>query len=125
MNTVRALASRARRHAPALVALGVCVAAVALPELALAGSAQGLPWEGPLTKLKDSMTGPVAMVVSLIGVVGCLAGLLWGGEMNEFLRKMIMLVLVISGLVAATSVISNLFNASGAVLAVAGLPGLA
>jgi type IV secretory pathway VirB2 component (pilin) len=30
----------------------------------------GLPWETPLTTLSNSVTGPMAYAVSLIGIVG-------------------------------------------------------
>lgn len=114
-----------RRNAPALAVCGIAAVAVLLPEIALAGSAQGLPWEGGLTKLKDSLTGPVAMVVSLLALVGCFIGLAFGGEMNDFLRKAIMVVMAISGVVGASSIMSVVFNASGAVVAMGGLVGLA
>lgn len=117
MNKMRNLKETAKRHAPALLTAAVAGFMVLAPELAWAGSAQGLPWESPLQKLQDSLTGPVAMGVAIIGLVGCMAALIWGGEMNEFLRKMIMLVLVIAGLVTANGVISKLFSASGAVIA--------
>lgn len=34
------------------------------------GGGSGLPWEGPLTKLKQSISGPVAFVIALLGIVG-------------------------------------------------------
>jgi len=44
------------------------------------------------------------------------AMLVWGGEINEFARRIIMLVLVISLIVFSTQLLSTLFNVSGAVL---------
>jgi type IV secretion system protein TrbC len=75
-----------------------------------------LPWETPLQTIATSITGPVAYAISLIGIVVAGAMLVWGGEINEFARRMIMLVLVISLIVFATQVLSTLFNVSGAVL---------
>lgn len=129
MNNVRNLYGVARKHAPKL--LPVALAAVALlgPELAWAGSAQGMPWESPLQKFVDSITGPVAMGVSVLGVIATVGGLIWGGEMNDFLRKGIMMVLGISGIVFATNIITTLFGANGAVIAslgaAVGITGLA
>ncbi|ENZ8598209.1 TrbC/VirB2 family protein [Klebsiella pneumoniae] len=33
------------------------------------GGGAGLPWEGPLTKLKQSISGPVAFVIALLGII--------------------------------------------------------
>lgn len=40
----------------------------------LASSGEGMPWEGPLTRLANSLTGPVARVAGIIAIGG--AGLL-------------------------------------------------
>lgn len=75
-----------------------------------------LPWETPLQTISTSITGPVAYAISLIGIVIAGAMLIWGGEINEFARRVIMLVLVISLIVFASNILSTLFNVSGAVL---------
>ena len=88
-----------------------------LPDHALAASTSsgGLPWETPLQTVSQSLTGPVAYAVSLIGVVITGAMLIFGGEINEFARRIIMLVLVIALLVSATNILSTLFS-TGAVV---------
>jgi type IV secretion system protein VirB2 len=91
--------------------------AVLAPE-AIAGTGGGaLPWESPLQTIADSISGPVAYAISLIGIVVAGAMLVWGGEINEFARRIIMLVLVISLIVFATQLLSTLFNVSGGVIA--------
>ena len=47
----------------------LAIAFLLVADPAVAGSAQGLPWEGPLEKIRNSMTGPVALGISLIGIV--------------------------------------------------------
>jgi type IV secretion system protein VirB2 len=88
-----------------------------LPDQAWASSTSsgGLPWESPLKTVSDSLTGPVAYAVSLIGVVVTGAMLIFGGEINEFARRIIMLVLVVALLVSATNLLSTLFS-TGAVV---------
>jgi len=81
-----------------------------------AGTTTGLPWESPLTTIKNSLSGPVAMTISIIAVCVCGAMLIWGGEMGEFAKRLVMVVLVISLLVASNSIISTLFSATGALL---------
>ena len=80
-----------------------------------AASGGGLPWETPLQTLRDSITGPVAYAISLMGVVVAGATLVFGGEINDFVRRIIMLVLVISLIIFSTNILSTLFNA-GAVI---------
>ena len=98
----------------ALTALLVLL--IAFPEHALASSTGGgLQWETPLQKVRDSITGPVAYAVSLMGIVVTGAILVFGGEINEFVRRVIMLVLVVSLMVFATDLLSTLFS-KGAVI---------
>src|SRR6516165_3740896 len=67
------------------------------PHAALAAAAGGgsLPWDAPLTTLKNDITGPVAFTISLLAMVACGAALVFGGEIHEFVRRIIMLVLVV------------------------------
>src|SRR5258708_35839855 len=56
----------------------------------------GLPWETPLTTLSNSVTGPVAYSVILIGIVGAGRILIFaGGQGNAVLRAAFFCVLVI------------------------------
>jgi len=96
---------------PPLFLLGVFAFAllfVLLPEVAHAttGTAGGLPYESSLTNLRNSMTGPVAFTLSLIGVIASGAALIFGGDLNGFFRSMIFLVLVVALIIGANSMIS-------------------
>ena len=83
-----------------------------LPGLAVAAEAGGgiAEWETPLNKVVASITGPVAFGISAIGVVVSGAMLMWGGEINEFGRRIIMVVLVIALIVTATNLLQTLFG---------------
>jgi type IV secretion system protein VirB2 len=100
------------------VVLAILILAFLVGQAAASTGGGSLPWETPLQTIATSITGPVAYAISLIGIVVAGAMLVWGGEINEFARRMIMLVLVlvISLIVFATQVLSTLFNVSGAVL---------
>ncbi len=76
----------------------------------------GLPYESALTRLRASITGPVAFTLSLIGIVGAAGVLIFGGELTGFLRMMVFLVLLIAILVGAQNVLTTLF-AAGAEIA--------
>lgn len=90
--------------------------ALGCPETALAAST-GLPWEAPLEVVRNSLTGPVAMTISVMGMAVTGGTLVWGGELSEFARRACMLTLAISFLVGGSSFITTVFqSAQGAVL---------
>jgi type IV secretion system protein VirB2 len=98
-----------------LVSLTLVFQTLGFAELAVAAtSGGGLPWETPLQTVRDSISGPVAYAVSLMGIVVAGAMLVWGGEINEFVRRVIMLILVISLIIFASNILSTLFNAAAA-----------
>lgn len=101
------------------VLLALCV--ITMPHEAYgAGTAGGgLPYESALTRLRASITGPVAFTLSLIGIVGAAGALIFGGELTGFLRMMVFLVLLIAILVGAQNVLTTLF-AAGAEIAWSG-----
>jgi type IV secretion system protein VirB2 len=82
---------------------------------ATAGGGAGLPWEGPLNKLKQSISGPVAFVIALLGIIACGATLIWGGEVSEFTRRIIYVVLVVCVIVFANTLLTGAMF-SGAVI---------
>lgn len=93
------------------------VVLVVAAELALAGSTTELPWETPLQTLQASLTGPVAMVIAILAMAVAGAALVFGGEMGDFTRRMMMVVLGISVLLLGGNLISTLFSgASGATI---------
>ncbi len=94
------------------------VCAFTLPHDAYAAGTAGggLPYESALTRLRASITGPVAFTLSLIGIVGAAGALIFGGELTGFLRMMVFLVLLIAILVGAQNVLTTLF-AAGAEIA--------
>ncbi|MBB6469484.1 type IV secretion system protein VirB2 [Aminobacter lissarensis] len=93
-----------------LVALVVCTA-LAAPALASGGG--GLPWEGPLQQVQQSITGPVAGFIALAAVAIAGGMLIFGGELNDFARRLMYVVLVAGILLGATQIV-GLFGASGA-----------
>jgi type IV secretory pathway VirB2 component (pilin) len=99
-----------------LTSLGLL--AVVSPTAALAAAAGGggnLPWETPLTTIQTSITGPVAYAISLIAIVAAGATLVWGGEISEFTRRIIFVVLVIALIAFAAQAYTSIF-AGGAVI---------
>lgn len=84
------------------------------------GGGAGLPWEKPLDMLKKSISGPVAFVIALFGIIACGATLIWGGEVSEFARRIVYVVLVVCLLVFANTLLTGAMF-SGAMVPDAGL----
>ena len=84
----------------------------ATPTLA-SSSGGGLPWEGPLQQIQQSITGPVAGFIALAAVAVAGGMLIFGGELNDFARRLMYVVLVAGILLGATQIV-GLFSASGA-----------
>ena len=84
------------------------------------GGGAGLPWETPLQTLKKSISGPVAFVIALFGIIACGATLIWGGEISEFARRIIYVVLVVCLIVFSNKILtSSMF--SGAMVPAEGI----
>lgn len=101
----------ARLARPALLALAFT--ALAAPAYA-AGS--GMPWEGPLQQVVDSITGPVARAAAVIAIV--IAGItIIFSEGGGGVRKLAFVGLGIAIMFAAVSFFMDFFGfAGGAVL---------
>lgn len=76
------------------------------PALAASSGGGGLPYEDWLTKIVNSVSGPVAYAISVVAMVGAGAGLIFGGELNGFLRTLLVIVLILSFVIAAKNTIS-------------------
>lgn len=99
-----------------LAAMALSITAAASP--AFASSGGSLPWEGPLEKIQQSITGPVAGYIALAAVAIAGGMLIFGGELNDFARRLMYVVLVAGILLGATTIV-GLFGATGASI---GLP---
>jgi len=89
------------------------LAGLIAPTPALAAGGGGLPWEGPLQQIQQSITGPVAGFIALAAVAVAGGMLIFGGELNDFARRLMYVVLVAGILLGATQIV-GLFSASGA-----------
>ncbi|MFG1428841.1 TrbC/VirB2 family protein [Roseixanthobacter glucoisosaccharinicivorans] len=93
---------------------GVLITLLALdPALASTSGGGNLPWESPLQQIQQSITGPVAGFIALAAVAIAGGMLIFGGELNDFARRLMYVVLVAGILLGATQIVA-LFGASGA-----------
>jgi type IV secretory pathway VirB2 component (pilin) len=93
----------------------LAIACLAAEPAYATGTSGGLPYEAWLTSLQNSVTGPVAFGLSIIGIVIAGGVLIFGGDLNGFFRTLIFLVLVMALLVGANNVMSSFFGAGAEV----------
>lgn len=66
-----------------LIQMFVIVMALMPAQVWAAGAgASGLPWEGPLAAVARSLTGPVALSISIIALMAAGGTLVFGGELG-------------------------------------------
>ena len=97
--------STSLRVAALMLAVG---ALVMLPEAAWAsvGSGGGLPYESWLESIRNSVTGPVAFTFAIVGMVAAGITLIFGGDMNGFLRTLMLIIFVMCFLVGAQNMMT-------------------
>ncbi len=87
----------------------VCaIASIVFCDSALAKTT--MPWYTGISNIQDSLTGPVATGISLIGLIAAGAMLVFGGEISGFLKQLIYLVLAISLILCGNSFITNVMG---------------
>lgn len=85
-----------------LVGLSLIVAVVLLGAGDALASSAGMPWEGPLNRILQSLTGPVAKAVGVFSIVGLGFGIAFS-EGGSGLRKALWVVLGLAIAFSATS----------------------
>lgn len=100
------------RKAAKIAGLAFVFALVATPALA---SGSGMPWEGPLEQIVDSITGPVARAAAVIAIV--IAGIaIIFSEGGGGVRKLAFVGLGIAIMFAAVSFFLDFFGFAGGAL---------
>jgi type IV secretion system protein TrbC len=64
-----------------VVVLAIVCATLAAPAAHAATGGATMPWDAPLQRLLDNLSGPTARALTLIAIVGC--GLFWAFTRNE------------------------------------------
>ncbi|MBA2710160.1 MAG: TrbC/VirB2 family protein [Tatlockia sp.] len=93
---------------PVLFAIGIILVLLMFTQTSFAATTAGggLPFDDWLTKISDSITGPFAFAVSIIGIVAAGATLIFGGDMNGALKALIFIVLVLAFIIAAKNTLT-------------------
>jgi type IV secretion system protein VirB2 len=117
MNTYSAAGWRNKRFLSVmLLLLSVLLSTPCVVEAVGAVSGGGaMPWEGPLTSIASSLTGPVALAISLIMVVVGIGVLMFGGDLAGWARWVAFAALAAGTLGGALNLV-NLLGVTGALI---------
>ena len=89
--------------------------AVAASGPALASGGSGLPWDAPIQKLVDGVSGPVAFGFAFMGLIALGVRWIYGGDLGPAAKMLMTLVIGVSILAFAAGFLAQLFGLSGAV----------
>lgn len=103
----------ARKARVVQIAAGFASVALSLPVMAASPSSggSGMPWEGPLNTILDSVQGPVARVFILISIIVCGLGMAFGEHGGGF-KKIMGIAFGGAIVIGAVSFVSTLFGAT-------------
>lgn len=90
------------------------LAALLIPAVAFAGGT-GMPWEGWLDQILNSITGPVARAIGVIAIVACGLGIAFS-EGGGGMRKLLMVCLGLSIAFTAASFFLGFLGYGGGVV---------
>lgn len=82
---------------------------------ALASTAGGLPWDGPIQTLQNDLTGPIATGISVIAFLAAGAALVFGEELGGIAKKAMFVVLGVAMIVLGNNFLAVL-GLSGAII---------
>lgn len=90
------------------------VALAAVP--AFASSTSGFKYEEPLQKFADSMSGPVAYALAILGAVCILAVVLFGGDMTGLTRSVVLFIIGVGFIAFIAELLKSMFGLTGSLI---------
>lgn len=105
----------ARCGLQAATVIGVTALFVGTAHAATGGAGGAMPWEGPLTAVADSITGPVARIIAILIIIA--TGLTMAfGDVGQGFKKLLQILFGLAIAFAATSFFLPLVGGGGAVI---------
>ena len=104
-----------RTIARASALAGVALLAASAAHAATGGAGGAMPWEGPLTAVMDSITGPVARILSILIIVATGLTLAFG-DVGQGFKKLLQILFGLAIAFAAASFFLPLVGGGGALI---------
>lgn len=74
-----------------------------------------MPWDGPLDRIVDNLTGPFALAVGVLGLVVLAVRILFGEQFGQFARSIINVIIAIAMITGGAGLLRALIpGATGA-----------
>ena len=93
----------------------IAIVSAGAAHAATGGAGGAMPWEGPLTAVMDSITGPVARVIAILIIVATGMTLAFG-DVGQGFKKLLQILFGLAIAFAATSFFLPLVGGGGATL---------
>jgi type IV secretion system protein VirB2 len=104
-----------RRAREAVLAAGFALLFAGAANAATGGGGGAMPWEGPLTAVMDSITGPVARIISILIIVATGLTLAFG-DVGQGFKKLLQILFGLAIAFAAASFFLPLVGGGGAII---------
>lgn len=102
-------------HIFIFVVIGIAILLFSGDAFATAGSGGGFEYESWLTKINNSIKGPVAYSIALASIVAAGAMLAWGGELSGFIKTLVYIACVIGLIIGGAKFLGQLTGTSAEV----------
>jgi type IV secretion system protein VirB2 len=113
--TLRVLTRHLTRLAGHSATIGAAIFLMSGAAHAAVGGGAGMPWEGPLTAVMDSITGPVARIVAILIIVATGLTLAFG-DVGQGFKKLLQILFGLAIAFAAASFFLPLVGGGGALV---------
>ena len=90
-----------------IIAVVIIAALFCFPLAALASN-NDLPWNTALEKLVNAFSGRTALLVSMVGIFFAGGMLIFGGDLGNF-GKMVMMIVLVGSMMGALSTVASTF----------------
>ncbi len=90
--------------------------ALLLASASFASSGTAAPWDSGIVKFLALFQGKIALGIFFCIAVAAVWKIVEGGELSDFMRKLLVGVVAVSSLIAITALFNILFGTSGAIL---------
>ena len=84
-----------------------------MADMAMASSSGSWGFVTVLDDFRAVLSGPVARAIGVLGIVGSIGALMFGGELNSFTKTIVYVVLVAGVLLTANSFVDTVATAGG------------
>jgi type IV secretion system protein VirB2 len=93
--------------APVFVVVAASAAMATVTAAPGGGGAAVLPWEGILSTLANALTGTTAKIICIIAIFVAGIALIFGEDLGQFAKRLLMIVIASAFLVGAGSFVAN------------------